>query len=589
MTRRPDTATIRPFLSPLLLKRAAATLADKLLETLSAKIQAIIAADDRNGSVQLSSIIQSNGFRLRTIEYLEVKPPAWAPDSIRMDMQHQLVVIGTKGDLAAVCASQNGILRKVAKLQCASLIERAILERAFVGTHASVIWMSGVHDSTDAKPNAKTLMGTALEYALDPLGDQSFLYSAMRSTVAIQLDGKKDSSIGANPGSSRVWVGRPGSWADFASRLEMILDHIVTPPPPGKRFDVLARSLNDLTGVNKGYEVGFVPPELLENVSGRDQVEALEAWAFETEFEVIRTSAADVDVKVTHKGVDLGDVSIVPRIRVGRVKIEANWKHVRSGSAELRDECIAHLQDGKWTKIRYASGHTISHAGCYTSTYRDQLFDWNFVDLTGYNVTKEKPVVPSGQTLASQIGVNTAGRRDDSLFGYVFNQLSGSGWLASDDGSMEIADFIHIADNDLVTLVHVKAAGSNSAVRQTSASQYEIVVGQAIKNLRHLDRTILAQALTRNQGNLIGSAVWQAGKQNDRAALIARASNLPPGYPRRVVILQPQLTEREHDACNGGRAPPDRTLRMKQLHTLMLAARLSTGAVGATLEGWAAR
>jgi hypothetical protein len=589
MTNPPDTATLRPFLAPLLLKRAATTRTGSLISRLTSEISAIITADTRNGPVEPSSVVSLGGLRLRRLEYVEVRPPAWAPDSDRMDIQHQLVVIATKGDLAAVCASQGGLLGRVAKVGCACLVERAILERAFVGARASVIWMSGIHETTDAKPNAKTLMGSALEYALDPLGDQSFLYSAMRSTVGIQLDGKKDTSIGANPGSSRLWISRPGKWADFASRLEMILDRTATPPPAEKRFDVLARSVDDLTEVNEAYEVGFVPPEMLENVPHGDQIEALEAWAFETDFEIIGTSAADVEVKVAHKGMDLGDVSIVPSIQEGRVEIKAEWTQERNGSAELLEEFIAHLQDGRWTKIRYVSGHTISHAGCYTSAYRDQRFDWNFVDLAGYDVTKEKPDVPPGQTLASQIGINIAGKSDNSLFGYVFSRLSASGWLASDDGSMEIADFIHIADDDLVSLVHVKAAGSDSAARQASASKYEIVVGQAIKNLRHLDRTTLAEALARNQGNLIGAAVWQAGvQQASRAALIARASALPPGYRKRVVILQPQLTKKEHDVCNGGKAPRDRTLRMKQLHTLMLAARLSAGAVGATLEGWAA-
>ena len=56
----------------------------------------------------------------------------------------------------------------------------------------------------------------------------------------------------------------------------------------------------------------------------------------------------------------------------------------------------------------------------------------------------------------------------------------------------------------------------------------------------------------------------------------------------RVVILQPQLTRTEHDACNDRTAGATRILKMKQLHTLMLGARLSAGAVGASLEGWGA-
>lgn len=548
----------------------------------------MLATDQRNGPTQVSSAISVGGLSIRTIEYVEVRSPAWAPDSWRMDVQHHLVVVATKGDTAAVCASQPGLLDKISKVGCASLFDRSVLEAAFVGRKASVIWMSGIHAKTDSKPMAKTLMGSALEYAIDPLGDQSFFYSAMRSRVDVQLDGTKDASIGTSPSGSRIWVSRPPDWQRFATRLEIILDRVGRPPLRSGRFDMLATSLHDLKDVKNAYEVGFVPPELFSDLDALG-AEEIESWAFETDFEVIWKYGADVVIKVARKGVDFGDVSLSPSISGERVIVSAAWTNVRGGTAHERTKCLDYLREGKWTKIRYESGHTIEHGGCFSSALRDQLFDWRFMNLTGYDVAKEKPAVPTGQTLASIIGSKTPGSIDDSLFGYVFDQMSAEGWLASDDGSMEIADFIHIADNNQVTLFHVKAAGSTQADRQTSASKYEVVVGQAIKNLRHLDRTKLATALTRNQGNQIGSAVWHAGVwQKGRAGLIRRASLLPPGYPRKVVILQPQLTRKEHDDCNAGETTRDRQLRMKQLHTLMLAARLSAGAVGASLEGWAA-
>lgn len=589
MVKPPDTGIIRPFLAPLLLKRNPNTSVDKFMSALCREVEAIVASDNCNGPTETSNAAAAGGLRVRTIEFVEVRSPAWAPASWRMDVQHHLIVVATKGDLAAVCVSQSGLVSKLAGVGCASLIDRAALERAFVGSRASVIWMSGIHEVSDAKPSAKTLMGSALEYALDPLGDQSFHYSAMRSSVGIRLDGKKDASIGASPRSSRIWVNRPPNWTSFVGRLEMLIDRIAAPPPPSGRFSMLAQSLSDLGGVTGAYEVGFVPPEMFTDATDPEPVEEMEAWAFETEFEILGARAADCDVKVVHKGVDLGDVAVRPSMTEGRVAIDANWTQVRDGTPTEHEQCISHLRDVHWTKIRYASGHVLSQAGCYTSAYRDQRFDWRFVDLADYVVTKEKPTVGVGQTLAARIGSKAHGAIDDSLFGYVFDLLGGEGWLASDDGSMEIADFIHIADDDRVTLVHVKAASSASVGRQTSASKYEVVVGQAIKNLRHLDRTTLAASLTRNQDNQIGSAVWNAGAtQPDRTGLIRRASQLSPGYSRRVVILHPQLTRAELNACNAGTATADRLLRMKQLHTLMLGARLSAGAVGASLEGWGA-
>lgn len=590
MAISPDTSVIRPFLAPLLLKRRSGSKA-AFLATLCKEIEVMIARDGRNGPVESSSAITAGGLRMRTLEYVEVKDPAWAPGTWRFDVSHHLVVIATKDDLAAVCASQSSLLDKPARITCAALHDRAIVERAFVGQSASAMWLSGIHEKTDSKPMAKTLMGSALEYALDPLGDQSFLYSAMRSTVGLQLDGTKDASIGASPGNSRIWVSRPPNWDEFAKRLEMVLDQLASPPPANNRFGALATSLDRLDGVHTAYEVGFVPPELFSDTTNASRLPDIESWALETDLTITNTHTAnaDVAVSVVRRGVDLGDVALRPSIVEGRVVLDAHWATERGGTEAERQECIEHLSNGNWTKIRYESGHTISHGGCYTTATRDQLFDWQFRDLSAYVVTKEKPAVPAGQTLASMIGSKAPGPVDDSLFGYVFDTMSGSGWLASDDGAMEIADFIHIADDDEVTLFHVKAAGSRTANRQTSASKYEVVVGQAVKNLRHLDRTKLAPALRRNQANQIGTAVWRAGvRQRNRAGFIRRAERLPPGHGMKVVILQPQLTQLEHDACNAGRTTRDRQLRMKQLHTLMLAARLSAGAVGASLVGWAA-
>jgi hypothetical protein len=589
MANPPDTGVIRPFLNPLLLKRRTGR-RTAFLSTLCEEIEAIIASDPRNGPPQVSTTVVSGELRLRTIEYVEVRYPAWAPEGWRLDVSHQLVVIATRKDHAAICASQSNLLAKPETIKCASLIERAIVERAFVGQRASAMWLSGIHEKTDSKPMAKTLMGSALEYALDPLGDQSFLYSAMRSTVGLQLDGAKDASIGVSPANSRIWVSRPPNWNAFARRLEMVLEHLESPPAANDLFSLLANRVDHLGDVADAYEVGFVPPELFYEMFDGGGIEEIESWALETAFTVIATNAANVDVTVMRKGIDYGDVALRPSISEGRVTIEADWTVRRGGTADERSECIKHLTNGRWIKIRYASGHTISHGECFTTATRDQVFDWTFVDLSRYTVTKEKPTVPAGQTLASQIGSKVAGAVDQSLFGYVFDEMSGSGWLASDDGAMEIADFIHIADDDAVTLFHIKAAGSTAPDRQVSASKYEVVVGQAIKNLRHLDRIKLATALRRNQDNQIGDAVWLAGvRQPDRIGLISRAEQLRPGHPMKVVILQPQLTEAERDACNGGAAARDRQLRMKQLHTLMLGARLSAGAVGATLEAWAAK
>src|SRR3546814_2829175 len=122
------------------------------------------------------------------------------------------------------------------------------------------------------------------------------------------------------------------------------------------------------------------------------------------------------------------------------VAIQAQWKSKAVGKNAECSECERYLSDPEIVKIYYDSGHTIAQGRCYEGGYSDQPFDWEHVDFSGYDVTKEKPTVVPPLTLAKSIAV----KGDDSLFAYVvkkmFSDSAGkpTGWLESDDGSMEI-------------------------------------------------------------------------------------------------------------------------------------------------------
>lgn len=161
------------------------------------------------------------------------------------------------------------------------------------------------------------------------------------------------------------------------------------------------------------------------------------------------------------------------------------------------------------------------------------------------------------------------------------------GWLASDDGSMELADFIHIdPETKRISIIHVKASGSDDANRLAAPTDYEVVVAQAVKNLRYLDRRKLAEELKRGKGKKIGAAVWKDGvRQANRDGFIALADRLPANAPKTLVVLQPRVTSREHDRCWEGKAAPSHSLRVKQIDTLMLSARVSAMSCGAMFIG----
>jgi hypothetical protein len=531
------------------------------------------------------------GLVLCGIAYSRASKPAWAPESTLTDRVHEFVAIAVKAGQVAVCASESALRDwVVARLKSARPIPVDVIERAFVGSGTTAMWLRGAHTSTSSKPDAKALSGTALEDALDPLGDQTFFYSAVRTTVPIkQKNAKPNSAVGASPANARIWLNRPADWESFCHDLEKVIDRAAAPHKSVKRYPALAQHLPDLTAAKNAYAIAVVPLELLSDTD-EELRDLAQQWAYGAEFKVAATTGPSLEADVTIEGASVGRVALSVSY-ADRVKTDASWLAAPTGDPGRRREFLERVVEGDWLKIYYEGGITVAGKNAYRTTWRDQPFGWEFVDLTGYEVKDEKPKLHSGLSLSECIGEPKAdGTPDNSLFGYVVREAFKSGWLASDDGSMELADFIHVDPTSrAVTLIHAKASNSKAGARRVSVSQYEVVVGQAVKNLRHLDRIVLADRLKAGKDKKIARAVWHDGNRvNDRSGIIAAVQALGEGYRKRVIVFQPQLTERERNACVGPQATAsgERLIRMKQLDTLMLSARLSARAVGGDLVGW---
>lgn len=585
---------LRPFLAPLLLARAKPTTAAGFLDDLVTEVgKAVTPSESVDRSKPVTTAAQTLGaMSVKTLQYVEASTPPWAPSHALQDITHHLIVVAVQGDHAAICTSDAALRGKLArKLEGARPLPRALVERAFVGDRASVMWLNGIHSPIDAKPNAKTLSGSALEFALDPLGDQSFYYSAVRSRVS--MPGGAEAQVGAAPGSGRIWLNRPKTWGEFTDGLATVFEAIAKAPAAKVKFKALAQSASDLKGVSGAYAVTVMTPELVaeQDLKEADR-EMVRRWAEGVEFDVQAGAKASFSAGVMLDGVDLGRLTMTVTLppTSDEIALKPEWDVATPGDAALRREGERLLSDPKWLKIYYESGHAVSQGRCYASAYRDEQFEWDFRNLSSYEIKDEKPK-PYGQLkLSDVIGeLKEDGKnKDDSLFAYVVDTYGKSGWLACDDGSGEMADFIHIAKDDTVTLIHVKASKSKKDNRSVSVSNYEVVVGQAVKNLRHLQNKTLSEELKRGKANQIATAVWCDGNRiGDRTDMIERAKKLPAAYKRVVVVLQPQLTDLEHERCFGPKATRARAVRMKQLDTLMLSAQLSCMAVGAKFIGMA--
>jgi len=241
------------------------------------------------------------------------------------------------------------------------------------------------------------------------------------------------------------------------------------------------------------------------------------------------------------------------------------------------------LENDDLFAVYYDSGHVVGPNGIWHRNTSSAPFpNWRFHDFSGFDIATEKP----GNTPA-QIHSRVGSRNDKSLFGWVAQHYS-SGWLACDDGPGEVADFVHISPDAVLSLIHVKGAHSTSRTRTVAVSAFEIVASQAAKNSRRLDdldilRETLMIAFT-------GRAAWTDGKRvPDRAEFLEVLGSLMPSDKKQVVIVQPHVSEPmckriRASASSQGSTRSRELFRLSTLETLLHTTRAAAVAVGADLE-----
>lgn len=545
---------------------------------------------------------QSGQLWVAFLTYEEHRNPAWTSSEELTDVTNQLVFIARRDRHVAVYASEPTMGRWIgAQLNRGELtglsglraVHAAVLNTAFARGAARTLWLSGIHRRTSSKADSKVLAGSDLQDALDPIGDQSYHFTSARTQPGLPgLPPKRaNRAVGFTPRHSKVWAGSVREFPELRDMTYALLGRIKEAEVEGAQaapFAVLAAPASSPAELEGPYDVAVVAPELLAGGQMDDPVEAqlAERWAYRSAFDVVPTGAGAMRVEVEVDGNPVGDLDITIDVMPDG---SASTEVTPGGGGRDLLEAAGVFRRSSWLSIRFESGHTLSNGMVYSVRHRDMPFDsWRFVDLAGFNVKEEKPPT-SANFDPGEIG------NHDSLFCWVKNRWPveepGRGWLACDDGAGEIADFVHFdignPDGPLLSLIHVKASGSVSTGRQISTSDYEVVVGQAVKNLRHLDRLNLADGLEGGAGKTVAVATWADGARRTRTDMANAVRGVGDHYQRRLIVMQPRVTQTElglaRDAIAAGDAG-GRAARLRQLDTLLLEAEASARDLGARFE-----
>ena len=501
------------------------------------------------------------------------------------DTSHELILICCKGNHLAIHCSDSDHRRALASLvgvtgtppahpQLAGLhkLSAGQLTAAFLqsGPHKAM-WLAGAHRSVQVKPDSKILSGSDLRHALDSLADSTYLASAVRGA-----------SKGVSLSSSGVWTKAYASSADFMTGVEELLDEVIAATGTSAVLPVLANELDNFKGVGKVFDFEVAPLELAASVARRKTVESL---LEHTEFELQAASAASrrspggFKVKITRRSA--GAAGVAPSVTVTVhptfttaaspspvLSFSVSCARARIVDPRLREALKQLGQTPALFRVFYDSGHTISAGRLSVAVVKDRPFtNWSWGDFSiagraplDFKVNKEKPKGNDLTLLWTQAS-------EDSLFSWFLwaladkNQAAklglqplnpgGDTWVFCDDDAGEVADFVYvhvpINGRPLICLVHLKGARSHLPNRKMVAGPYEVVCGQAVKNIRFIDANTLFQRIQHRISDpkrplWDTQSAFRVVPAGNRTTFGASLAAMGTNVDYRVLVVQPHVT-----------------------------------------------
>lgn len=513
--------------------------ADSVEELLAADVKAKVVFEFEKGLKRSDAV---SGAAVRSFKYKRRVTPGWTSDDQIVDIENHLVIaIALDGCVGihfsdvhlrgSVRVNLSADLHKDLPLSWLFAVPRGIMSAAFLQDgEARTLWLAGTHRRSALKADSKILSGLDLDYALDPFEDQSFFWSAARSR-----NSKLETVIGVSPNSSRIWTRKAAHFDDFVAASVAVLGRLKTAKTPIETpFRYLASPLTSIkpNQIHSAFDVSIMPPDFVgESEDTEDEMLAISSLIYETNLVVDRASekAPSFSIDALQNGQSIGTFSVGVTINSsGKVKFSVD--QMKPDNSDVLKAIAAQVAAGERVNVRYNTGHSVS--GGRVFALRNRRVSFNGYDgrkFTKFNILKEKP------SSLDKIGT------EDSLFCWVQSKFSG--WLACDDGSMEKADFIHLDDKvapNVLSLIHVKGAHSDSSNRRISVSAYEVVTGQAVKNLLWLDRDDLVSGL--NMSVRKSNYFWHNHKKVSRGDFIKKLEGLPADHETRVVVVQPHVS-----------------------------------------------
>lgn len=566
---------LTPYLSVIVLKIDDNTFnINKLFELLA----------NNNRNIQNSK--HSSGAIIYFKNYKETKKVSWSSNNLTDTINHLMIVFKIDNYLAfyhSDNSKKNTLYQLIIRgplgheFRKLKLIRKEVLNAAFINNvKIKNLWLNNIDKSSDLKADTKVLSGKNLEEALDPLGDSSYSFSALKVE-------RGDESIGINTSDSKVWTKKYSNSDEYFDSLEILLSSIkdcdINNTLNFEPISTLANSHTNITQIKSLVDIQLANIEEFEIHS--DEYNLLvginnlwDNWSF-----VYPNNENNLVVEIYD---DSNNTNKIASLELSLIN-DSEQVHVKAIMSTETDTYNLKkvFENKKIIKFWFNDNYSLIGGFIYKQKFRDVSFNkFEWTTFNQIDVSKEKP---SSLSLIGQ---------DNSLFCWVKKYWKGEkdhlvdltqqfvpGWLLCDDGSGEKADFIHISDEvtPTISLIHVKGANSNNRSRRLSTEPYEVVISQAIKNLRYIDKMLLSQTIDIVPNRNVTNLVWHNGNQENRTNFKNYVTSLS-NYKKRVVILQPHLIKNKFLIYNN---TPANINRINQLNTLFVSSQITVESLGA--------
>ena len=328
-------------------------------------------------------------------------------------------------------------------------------------------------------------------------------------------------------------------------------------------ISILSYPIPDCNDLNDPYDFSLMDYEFFPEEEGQRRKEILKKLHNTYRAELTHSlHSSDISLDIFFQGTKIGNVTVTPLIDDYKVKFKIKNSILITGPKKQFEEYLNVFNYPEIVKCWFESGHALVNGMVFKTGYRDVVYNkFIWADFGKYNILKEKPGANPNKPELDKIG------KEKSLFCWVKNcwhgewldgksfntTFSPKGWLLCDDGAGEKADFIHYIQYQgihLISLIHVKAAKSDSKSRKISVGAHDIVLNQGVKNLRSCERKNLSVDLEQRLNGLSNKKCWHDGIEqqpeefiNVLKTLTGQTSNVKT----RVIIIQPHTTQKYYN------------------------------------------